>query len=157
MVNGLKDPRVGFVTITEVRVTDDLRHAKMFVSVYGTDVQQRDSIEGLRSSAGYLKRELGKRLKLRYTPTISIFADESLEKSLRMDSVINAINAGELEAPPEQKIELAPVETVRSDVSDTADKLRHTTRKTGESRGDGRLRRKKRPGSTRKNSRKSKR
>ena len=77
----LKDPRVqgGMVTITHVDTTSDLRYAKVFVSVLDK-AQEKDVVKGLKSAAGYLRRELGAAIKLRYTPELQFVADDSIEQ-----------------------------------------------------------------------------
>ena len=76
----LKDPRVqgGMVTVTHVDTTTDLRYAKVFVSVLDK-AQEKDVVKGLKSAAGYLRRELGAAVKLRYTPELQFVADDSIE------------------------------------------------------------------------------
>ena len=76
----LKDPRVqgGMVTVTHVDTTSDLRYAKVFVSVLDK-AQEKDVVKGLKSAAGYLRRELGATLRLRYTPELQFVADDSIE------------------------------------------------------------------------------
>ena len=77
----LKDPRVqgGMVTVTHVDTTSDLRYAKVFVSVLDK-TQEKDVVKGLKSAAGYLRRELGAAIKLRYTPELQFIADDSIEQ-----------------------------------------------------------------------------
>ncbi|GIW39991.1 MAG: ribosome-binding factor A [Candidatus Binatia bacterium] len=65
-----KDPRIGFVTLTEVRMSDDLRHARVYFSVLGDEEARRRSLEGLESAAPFLRREVGRRLRLRFAPEI---------------------------------------------------------------------------------------
>ena len=80
LMRGLKDPRVqgGMVTITHVDTTSDLRYARIFVSVLDKS-QEKDVVKGLKSAAGYLRRELGASLRLRYTPELQFIADDSIE------------------------------------------------------------------------------
>ena len=80
LMRGLKDPRVqgGMVTITHVDTTSDLRYARIFVSVLDK-TQEKDVVKGLKSAAGYLRRELGASLRLRYTPELQFIADDSIE------------------------------------------------------------------------------
>lgn len=73
----LKDPLLGFITITGVKVSGDLRHAKIFVSVLGDEEERKKSLQGLDRAKGYIRRLLGKRLKLRFTPDISFQIDKS--------------------------------------------------------------------------------
>lgn len=80
LFRGLKDPRVqgGMVTITHVDTTSDLRYARIFVSVLDKS-QEKDVVKGLKSAAGYLRRELGASLRLRYTPELQFIGDDSIE------------------------------------------------------------------------------
>ena len=79
LLNDLKDPRIGFVTVTGVEMTGDLREAKIFVSVMGDAQQVKNSLEGLNSALGFVRREIGKRIRLRFTPEISFALDTSLD------------------------------------------------------------------------------
>lgn len=85
------DPRIGFVTITKVMLTKDLRHAKVYFSMIGSEEEKRTTIEGLESASGYLKREIGKRLKLRYFPEISFKFDDSLEYASNIEKILKDI------------------------------------------------------------------
>lgn len=73
---GVKDPDIGFVTFTDVRVTPDLSHAKIFFTVYGSDEEQQRSIDALERNRGRLRGEIGHRLGIRITPTIELIRDE---------------------------------------------------------------------------------
>ena len=77
----LKDPRIGFVTVTDVECTGDLREAKIYVSVMGEESKVKDTLHGLASSLGFIRRELGHRIRLRFTPEISFHLDKSLDYS----------------------------------------------------------------------------
>ena len=80
LIRGLKDPRVsGMVSITAVETTPDLRYAKVFVSALDKD-SSAQVLKGLKSAAGYLRRELGRRLRLRYTPELNFARDDSIDK-----------------------------------------------------------------------------
>ena len=79
LLNDIKDPRIGFVTVTDVEMTGDLREAKIFVSIMGGDEQVKNSLEGLNSALGFIRREIGKRIRLRFTPEISFALDTSLD------------------------------------------------------------------------------
>jgi len=91
----IKDPRVGFVTITGVKLSDDLRHAIVFVSVMGDEKAKKDSLRGLGSAAHFMQSELGRRLKLRNTPSLVFHLDESIEKGDRMLDKLRKLDAGE--------------------------------------------------------------
>lgn len=87
----LNDPRVGFVTITKVDTTADLHQARVYYSVLGTDKQKRDTRVGLSRSAGFIRKLIGQRVKLRYTPQILFKPDESAEYSIRISEVLDKI------------------------------------------------------------------
>lgn len=78
------DPRIGFSSIVEVEVTTDLKFAKVFVSVYGTDKTKKETMAGLKSAVGYIQGEVGRVLNLRYTPRFTFVLDESIEKGSRV-------------------------------------------------------------------------
>ena len=86
----IKDDRVGagMVSITDVDVSGDLQHAKIFVSIYGTDEAKAETMAGLKSSTHYVRKELGSRMKLRRTPTVQ-FLENSLERG---DNILNLLN-----------------------------------------------------------------
>ena len=79
LLKELKDPRIGFVTVTDVEMTGDLREAKIYVSVMGDSEQVKSSLEGLNSALGFVRREIGQRIRLRFTPEISFALDTSLD------------------------------------------------------------------------------
>ena len=79
LLTDLKDPRIGFVTVTDVEMTGDLREAKIYVSVMGGSEQVKSSLEGLQSALGFIRREIGQRIRLRFTPEISFALDTSLD------------------------------------------------------------------------------
>lgn len=79
LLTDLKDPRIGFVTVTDVEMTGDLRSAKIFISVMGGEEQVKSSLEGLQSALGFIRREIGQRIKIRFTPEISFALDKSLD------------------------------------------------------------------------------
>jgi len=90
---GLKDPRIGFVTITRAQVTPDLRHAKIFFGVLG-DTAQRDKTQaGLRQAAGFIRREVGKRLKLRFTPELTFQYDVGIDATDRVARLLEETQA----------------------------------------------------------------
>ncbi|HEY5526127.1 MAG TPA: 30S ribosome-binding factor RbfA [Candidatus Anoxymicrobiaceae bacterium] len=89
----VKDPRVGFVTITSVKVSPDLRHAKVYVSVLGTREDTERSFEGLESSKGYMRSELGKHLRIKYLPEIEIVKDDVSEEALHLAEVFRRVEA----------------------------------------------------------------
>jgi ribosome-binding factor A len=97
---GIKDDRVGagMVSVTDVDVSGDLQHAKIFVSVYGTDEAREETMEGLQSATGFVRGELGRRMQLRRTPEVVFLEDRSIERGTKVLSLINRLT---LERPPE--------------------------------------------------------
>jgi len=95
LVKSIKDPRIGFVTITKVTVSEDCRFAKVYFSVAGTLAERESSGKGLNSAKGYIRKELGRRLRLRYTPEIVFQFDPSIEYAIHMEEVIRSIHRGE--------------------------------------------------------------
>ncbi|MDP6780115.1 MAG: 30S ribosome-binding factor RbfA [Candidatus Latescibacteria bacterium] len=85
----LKDPRLGYVTITDVDVTRDLKSAKIFVSVMGDPEARDDTLAVLVSATPFLRRELGQRIRLRHTPEIQFEYDDSLERGARIDKILD--------------------------------------------------------------------
>jgi len=98
-VDGLRDPRIGLVTITEVRLTDDLKNAQVFVSVLGDTKMQAETLKGLAKAAGYLKREITHRLGLRFAPNLHFSYDDSLARAQRLDELLHAAARGEHDVP----------------------------------------------------------
>ena len=92
LLRGIKDPRVnqGMISVTAVDTTSDLRHAKVFLSVLGLK-SEKDFLKGLKSASGYLRRELGQSLSLRYTPELQFELDKSIERGVRINSILNTI------------------------------------------------------------------
>jgi len=95
LMSGIKDDRVGagMVSITDVDVSGDLQHAKIFVSIYGTDEARSETMAGLQAATGYVRSELGQRVRLRRTPEILFREDRSVERGTRVLSLINQISA----------------------------------------------------------------
>lgn len=92
LVKGLKDPRIGFVTVTAVEMTPDLHLAKVFFTVMGDEQARRDSAAGLKSSAPFLRREIGKHLHMRYVPDLLFVYDASIDYGNRIESLIKQIH-----------------------------------------------------------------
>jgi ribosome-binding factor A len=90
----LQDPRVGFVTVTAVNTSPDLRHARVFVSVLGDEQARVDSLEGLRSAHGYLQARVASELRLKHTPTLTFVYDDSVDRGMRVTSLIDSVAAG---------------------------------------------------------------
>jgi ribosome-binding factor A len=88
----LKDPRIGFATVTRVELTADFHAARLWVSVLGEKEAQQGTLEGLSSAAGYLRREIGHRLRLRRVPELTFILDQSAQDSLRIESLLDKIH-----------------------------------------------------------------
>ena len=107
LMRGLKDPRVqgGMVTITHVDTTSDLRYSRIFVSVLDK-AQEKDVVKGLKSAAGYLRRELGASLRLRYTPELQFIADDSIEYGAHILELLRDPNVVKPANPENENIHL---------------------------------------------------
>jgi ribosome-binding factor A len=92
LLKSIKDPRIGFVTITRVNVSEDCRFAKIYFSVAGTFAEREKSQRGLESARGYVRKELGRRIRLRYTPEIMFQFDPSIEYAIHMEKLIQSIH-----------------------------------------------------------------
>jgi ribosome-binding factor A len=86
----LKDPRVGFVTVTDVRTSADLSHARVYVSVLGEPDARAETMDGLRSAHGYLQRRISGELHLKRTPTLEFSYDDTTDRAMRLDALIDA-------------------------------------------------------------------
>jgi ribosome-binding factor A len=84
----LKDPRVGFVTVTAVETSPDLRHARVYVSVLGNEPERERSMAALRSAHGFLQRRISGELTLKNTPTLDFVYDDSVDRSLRIQELL---------------------------------------------------------------------
>jgi ribosome-binding factor A len=86
----LKDPRLPkMISVTSAEVTRDLRYAKVFISVFGNEADKKNAIEGLKSAAGFIRREVGHRLQLRYSPELLFELDDSIERGVYITKLIN--------------------------------------------------------------------
>lgn len=94
ILHHVRDPRIGFVSITDVEVSADLRHAKIFVSVLGDEDAKTASMAGLESALKFIRGELGRRLEMRYTPEIIFRLDTSIERGSRIVSLIRDVTQG---------------------------------------------------------------
>jgi ribosome-binding factor A len=94
LLKSLKDPRIGFVTITRVAVSEDCRSAKVYFSVMGSLTEREKSEKGLASAKGYIRKELGRRMRLRYTPEIMFQFDPSIEYAIHIGKVIRHLQEG---------------------------------------------------------------
>jgi ribosome-binding factor A len=105
LFSGIKDDRVGagMVSITDVDVAGDLQHAKIFVSIYGSDEARAETMAGLKSATNYVRGELGRRIRLRRTPEIIFLEDRSIERGTQVLSLINRLSQ---ERKPEEPTEI---------------------------------------------------
>ena len=96
IMNELKDPRMpSMVSVVSVNVTKDLRHAKVYISVLGSEEDKKNAQEGLKSAAGFIRREEGHRVQLRYTPEMHFEIDDSIEHGVYMTKLINETVKGD--------------------------------------------------------------
>jgi ribosome-binding factor A len=91
LMRKIKDPRIGFVTVTDVEVADDLRNAKVFVSVYGGDEEKKASLQGLKSAAPFIRSELGKRMRMRFIPELLFRFDATVERGAHIMELLHSI------------------------------------------------------------------
>ncbi|HYX16318.1 MAG TPA: 30S ribosome-binding factor RbfA [Nostoc sp.] len=103
LLNGIKDDRVGtgMVSVTDVDVSGDLQHAKIYVSIYGTDEAKEETMAGLKSATGYVRSELGARVRLRRTPEVLFLEDRSIERGNKVLALLNQLNH---QRPPENLV-----------------------------------------------------
>ena len=90
IAGGLKDPRIGFVTVTAVETSPDLRHARVFVSVLGNEREREDSLAGLQRAHGVLQAEIAKVMHMKRTPEIKFIYDETVDKGMRINELLAA-------------------------------------------------------------------
>jgi ribosome-binding factor A len=99
----LNDPRLSLVTLTEVKVTEDLKIATVFFSAMGNSVQEEASLHGLQSAAGYIKKRLGRELRLRFVPDLLFKVDHSFDYGKRIDRLIESVQDEKKGDPPEDR------------------------------------------------------
>ena len=102
LIREVKDPRIGMVTITGVAVSKDLRIAHIYYSALGSEKQIQDSVIGLRQAAKFIQREIGRRIRLRYTPAIDFQFDHSLEYGSHIDKILQDLSLHKEEKIPEK-------------------------------------------------------
>ena len=95
LINGVKDPRVGLINITGVKVTDDLRLATLYYSVIGMEVDRKDAEAGLNSAKGFLRRDIGKILRMRLVPDLQFRYDVSIDYGNKIESILKQIQSTE--------------------------------------------------------------
>ena len=89
VASGLKDPRIGFVTVTAVKTSPDLRHARVYVSVLGSPEEREATLAGLRSAHGFLQKRVAGELNLKNTPTLDFQYDDTLERGMRITELLD--------------------------------------------------------------------
>ncbi|MDD3013619.1 MAG: 30S ribosome-binding factor RbfA [Candidatus Gastranaerophilales bacterium] len=93
----VKDPRIsGIVSVTDIDLAADYGHAKVYISVYGTDEQKENTMQAIEDSTPYVRKEVGRRIRLRHVPEIEFKRDDSLERGSRITDLIDKISKGEL-------------------------------------------------------------
>ncbi len=108
----IKDPRVEHVTVTYVEVSDDLRHAKVHVSIMGDDTQQRLCLRGLQSAAGFLQSRIAERIDMRYTPRITFLLDQGVKRSIEIASILRDV------LPPDDEDEIEELDESEDDATE---------------------------------------
>jgi len=99
----LKDPRIGFITVTGTEVSADLQIAKVYFSVLGSAKQKEDSVNALKNAAGFIRKQLASRLNMRYTPALDFRIDESAEYGQKIDDIFKKINKDNREQSTENR------------------------------------------------------
>jgi ribosome-binding factor A len=89
IAEGLSDPRIGFVTVTSVETSPDLRHARVFVSVLGDASQRAETLAGLDSAHGLLQQSIARELRMKHTPTLQFVFDESIDRGMRISELLD--------------------------------------------------------------------
>jgi ribosome-binding factor A len=88
----LRDPRIGFVSVTDVELSHDLRHAKIFVSIFGDAAEKTRTMQALTNAQGYVRTELARRIRLRYIPQVAFRMDESIERGARVNQLLRQVS-----------------------------------------------------------------
>ncbi len=99
ILRGLKDPRIGFVTVTKVEISNDLKNAKIYISILGSKHQFEDTWQGLKHSCGFIRQELAKRIRIRFIPEIAFYPDTAMQCSAHIQELINKIHRSEERKP----------------------------------------------------------
>lgn len=92
IIQKVKDPRIGFVTVTDVEVTGDLQNATIFISVLGNDAEKEATLKGLSKAKGFIRTEIGRRIRLRKVPEIEFAFDSSIEYGNRIETLLTQVN-----------------------------------------------------------------
>jgi ribosome-binding factor A len=86
---GLKDPRIGFVTVTDVKTSPDLRHARVYVTVLGGDAERSATLDGLQSAHGLLQRRVASQLRMKRTPTLQFLYDDTTDRAMHIEELLS--------------------------------------------------------------------
>lgn len=114
IVRKLKDPRIGFVTVTDVEVTGDLQQATVFITVLGDDKKRRETLKGLVQAKGFIRTEIGQRIRLRKTPELMFELDKSFDYGNKIDNLLKQIKTEEVEIE-EVTTDLVEVEEIETE------------------------------------------
>ncbi len=95
IIQKVKDPRIGFVTVTDVEVTGDLQNATIFISVLGKEYEKEETLKGLNKAKGFIRSEVGRRIRLRKVPEIEFEFDESIEYGNKIQTLLTQVNREE--------------------------------------------------------------
>ncbi|MFN2489934.1 MAG: 30S ribosome-binding factor RbfA [Actinomycetota bacterium] len=90
-IQDLKDPRIGFATVTAVRISGDLRHGRVLVSVLGSDEERRETMAGLESAKPHLRSELGRQVRMKYLPELTFELDEGTDRAERVEALLRRV------------------------------------------------------------------
>lgn len=91
----VKDPRIGFISLTDVEVSGDLRHAKVFVSIYGSEEEKKETMQGLKQATGFIRKLIGNRITTYHTPELLFRYDDSIEHGVYISKLIKKVRAEE--------------------------------------------------------------
>ena len=104
----MHDPRVKFVTVTRAEVSGDLQHAKVYVSIMGTEKEQQLTLRGLRHAAGFVQSKLAKRLQTRFTPVVQFVLDQGVKRSIELSRILNQELGGQPPAEAADETDESP-------------------------------------------------
>jgi ribosome-binding factor A len=105
------DPRIGFVTLTDVEVSQDLSYARVFFSTYGSEDQQKDTTKGLQAASGFIRREVAHRMQLRHTPELEFRHDPTSERAERMMKILDGLKVEDAE----KSASISPAEAAQAE------------------------------------------
>ena len=103
LIGDLKDPRIGFATVTAVRISPDLQHGRVYVSVLGSEDEQAATMAGLRSATPYLRGELGRQMRMKYLPELVFELDTGPQEAERLEAILHEIHENEPRPSDEQR------------------------------------------------------